>query len=103
MNVQAYPGGLRGGRIAIGHGRLLPYVGSVHVIVGNPRICGLEPTVSIVTSSRATTVGRVLDALGISQREPESEAGPMMPQADDISQDWVFRFRQEDADHQLTS
>jgi LPS sulfotransferase NodH len=54
-------------------------------------------------STRAATVGRVLDALGISPREPESEMGPMTPQADDVSQDWVFRFRQDDADHQLTS
>jgi LPS sulfotransferase NodH len=54
-------------------------------------------------TTRAATVGRVLDALGISPREPESEMGPMTQQADDVSQDWVSRFREEDADHQLTS
>jgi LPS sulfotransferase NodH len=42
----------------------------------------------------------VLDALGISPRETEK---PMTPQADDVSQDWVSRFRQDDADFQLTS
>jgi trehalose 2-sulfotransferase len=53
--------------------------------------------------TRAATVGRVLDAVGINPREPESHTGPMMPQADDVSHDWVSRFRLEDADQQLTS
>ena len=51
-------------------------------------------------TTRAATIGRVLDDLGISPREPEK---PMTPQADDVSQDWVSRFRQDDADYQLTS
>jgi LPS sulfotransferase NodH len=53
--------------------------------------------------TRAVTVGRVLDALGINPREPEGHTGPMMRQADDVSEDWVSRFRLEDADQQLTS
>jgi LPS sulfotransferase NodH len=53
--------------------------------------------------ARAVTIGRVLDALGINPRESDSEKGPMMQQADNVSQDWVARFRQDDADHQLTS
>lgn len=52
---------------------------------------------------RAVTVGRVLDALGINPREPEGKKGPMTQQADNVSQDWVARFRQDDADQQLTS
>ena len=43
MDIEAYPGRVRGGRIALGHGRLLPYGGSVHVIVGNPRHMRIEP------------------------------------------------------------
>jgi LPS sulfotransferase NodH len=54
-------------------------------------------------NTRAATVGRVLDALAINPREPESQMGPMKPQADDVSHDWVSRFREDDADVQLTS
>jgi trehalose 2-sulfotransferase len=54
-------------------------------------------------NTRAATIGRVLDALGINPREPESQMGPMKPQADDVSNDWVSRFREDDADVQLTS
>ena len=53
--------------------------------------------------SRAATVGRVLDGLGIDPPEPESEKGPMKRQADDLSQDWVARFRHEDEDRLLTA
>jgi trehalose 2-sulfotransferase len=53
--------------------------------------------------TRAATVGRVLDALGIDPREPEGEMGPMKRQADNLSRDWVTRFRQDDAEHQLTA
>jgi LPS sulfotransferase NodH len=53
--------------------------------------------------SRAVTIGRVLDALGINPREPEGKKGPMKQQADDISQGWVARFRQDDADQELTA
>jgi trehalose 2-sulfotransferase len=54
-------------------------------------------------NTRAATVGRVLDALGVDPPEPDGHQGPMRPQADDLSQDWVSRFRHEDADHQLTA
>ena len=53
--------------------------------------------------SRAATVGRVLDGLGVDPREPENEKGPMKRQADDLSQDWVARFRHEDEDRLLTA
>lgn len=53
------------------------------------------------TSSRAATIGRVLDELGIDPPEPEGR-GPMRPQADDLSRDWVTRFR-TDSDRQLTT
>src|SRR5271170_2442355 len=43
MDVEAYPGRVRGGRIGLGHGRLLPHAGSAHVIVGNPRHMRIEP------------------------------------------------------------
>ena len=47
--------------------------------------------------SRAATVGRVLDALGIPPRElAVNGKGPMRRQADDLSQGWVDRYRQED-------
>jgi LPS sulfotransferase NodH len=48
--------------------------------------------------SRAVTVGRVLDALGIDPPEPD---GPrrMQRQADDISRDWVARFRRDADEH----
>ena len=45
--------------------------------------------------SRAATVGRVLDALGVDPPEPDG-AGPMRRQADELSRDWVDRFRAED-------
>jgi len=49
--------------------------------------------------ARASTLGRVLDALGIPPRELASNGnGPMRRQADDVSQDWVEQFRQEDLD-----
>jgi len=52
--------------------------------------------------TRAATVGRVLDALGIDPPEP-SDRGPMTRQADDVSRDWVTRFREEDAERALTA
>jgi LPS sulfotransferase NodH len=53
------------------------------------------------TTSRAATIGRVLDELGVDPPEPEGQ-GPMRPQADDLSRDWVDRFR-SDNDRQLTA
>ncbi len=50
--------------------------------------------------SRAATVGRVLDALGIDPPEG-GEKGPMVRQADDLSRDWVARFRDDDLAHGL--
>jgi LPS sulfotransferase NodH len=44
--------------------------------------------------SRAATVGRVLDALGIDPPEPDGR--PMRRQADELSRDWVDRFRADD-------
>ena len=52
--------------------------------------------------ARAATVGRVLDALGIDPPEPDGR-GPMKRQADDLSHDWVARFRDDDAEHSRTS
>jgi trehalose 2-sulfotransferase len=49
--------------------------------------------------SRAVTVGRVLDALEIDPPEPDG-VRRMQRQADDISRDWVTRFR-HDAESQL--
>jgi trehalose 2-sulfotransferase len=46
------------------------------------------------TVSRAATIGRVLDALGIDPPAPEGKK-PMKRQADDLSSDWVVRFRAE--------
>lgn len=46
--------------------------------------------------SRAATVGRVLDSLGVDPPEPRG-TGPMKRQADDLSRDWVTRFRDDDA------
>jgi trehalose 2-sulfotransferase len=46
--------------------------------------------------NRAATVGRVLDALGIDPPEPRGR-GPMRRQSDTLSQDWVTRFRDDDA------
>ncbi len=54
-------------------------------------------------NTRAATVGRVLDALGIDPRELAGHTGPMTRQADNLSQDWVARFRQDDADRQFTA
>lgn len=53
--------------------------------------------------SRASTVGRVLDELGIDPPEPEHEKGPMTRQADDLSKDWVQRFREEAAARPLAT
>jgi LPS sulfotransferase NodH len=47
--------------------------------------------------ARASTVGRVLDSLGIDPPEPDDGKGPMRQQADDRSRDWVERFRADDA------
>jgi LPS sulfotransferase NodH len=44
------------------------------------------------TVSRAATIGRVLDALGVDPPEPEGKK-PLKRQADDLSKDWVARFR----------
>lgn len=44
------------------------------------------------TASRAATIGRVLDALGVDPPAPNGK-GPMQRQADDLSKDWVVRFR----------
>ena len=54
-------------------------------------------------TSRAATVGRVLDALGIDPPEPEHDHGPMKRQADDVSATWVEQFREEDAERALTA
>jgi LPS sulfotransferase NodH len=45
--------------------------------------------------SRAATIGRVLDDLGVDPPEPDHEQGPMKRQSDDLSKDWVQRFRDE--------
>jgi LPS sulfotransferase NodH len=49
------------------------------------------------TVSRAATIGRVLDALGVDPPAPEGKK-PMRRQADDRSKDWVARFR-ADSEH----
>jgi trehalose 2-sulfotransferase len=49
------------------------------------------------TGSRAATIGRVLDALGIDPPAPQGKK-PMRRQADDRSRDWVARFR-ADSEH----
>jgi LPS sulfotransferase NodH len=46
------------------------------------------------TVSRAATIGRVLDALGVDPPQPEGKK-PLRRQADDLSKDWVARFRAE--------
>jgi LPS sulfotransferase NodH len=51
--------------------------------------------------ARAATIGRVLDALGIDPPEPDGP-GPMKRQADDLTANWVARFR-ADRDRQLTA
>jgi LPS sulfotransferase NodH len=53
--------------------------------------------------SRAATVGRVLDALGVDPPERDDEKGPMRRQADDLSRDWVTRFREDAAAQQLNA
>lgn len=42
-------------------------------------------------NTRAATIGRVLDALGVDPPEPEGQS--MKRQADGLSRDWVTRFR----------
>jgi trehalose 2-sulfotransferase len=49
------------------------------------------------TVSRAATIGRLLDALGIDPPAPDGQK-PMKRQADDRSRDWVSRFR-SDSEH----
>jgi LPS sulfotransferase NodH len=49
------------------------------------------------TVSRAATIGRVLDALGIDPPAPQGKK-PMRRQADERSRDWVARFR-SDSEH----
>jgi LPS sulfotransferase NodH len=46
------------------------------------------------TVNRAATIGRVLDALGIAPPEPAGKKG-MKRQSDDLSKDWVARFRSD--------
>ena len=46
------------------------------------------------TASRAATIGRVLDALGIGPPEPTGKK-VMQQQSDDLSRDWVARFRSD--------
>ena len=55
------------------------------------------------SKSRAATVGRVLDELGIDPPEPDGEQGPMKRQADDLSRDWVARFRRRRRDGSVAS
>jgi LPS sulfotransferase NodH len=43
------------------------------------------------TESRAVTIGRILDELGIDPPQPDGQS--MKRQADDLSEDWVARFR----------
>ena len=49
------------------------------------------------TVSRAATIGRVFDALGIDPPAPEK---PMKRQADDLSSHWVVRSRSESEQRQ---
>ncbi len=51
------------------------------------------------TVSRAATVGRVLDALGVDPPEPEGKK-PLQRQADNLSKDWVARFRADSESRQ---
>lgn len=46
------------------------------------------------TVSRAATIGRVLDVLGVDPPEPEGKK-PIQRQADELSRDWVARFRED--------
>jgi trehalose 2-sulfotransferase len=50
-------------------------------------------------ASRAATIGRILDELGIDPPEPEGKKPPQR-QADDLSQDWVTRFRADREERQ---
>ncbi len=45
--------------------------------------------------NRASTVGRLLDSLGIDPPEKDGDR-PMKRQSDEISRDWVTRFRDDD-------
>jgi len=54
-------------------------------------------------TTRAATVGRVLDGLGVDPPERDGEKGPMKRQANDLSRDWVARFGEDDAERQLTA
>ncbi len=49
------------------------------------------------TVSRAATIGRVFEALGIDPPAPEK---PMKRQADDLSSHWVVRSRSESEQRQ---
>jgi LPS sulfotransferase NodH len=53
--------------------------------------------------ARAAAVGRVLDSLGIDPPERAGERGPMLRQADNLSEEWVARFRHDDAEQQFTA
>jgi len=53
------------------------------------------------TAGRAVTIGRVLDALGVDPPAPEGKR-PMKRQADDLSKDWVARFRADREDRSRT-
>jgi trehalose 2-sulfotransferase len=50
------------------------------------------------TAGRAVTIGRILDGLGVDPPEPEGK--PMKRQADDLSKDWVARFRADSEQRQ---
>jgi LPS sulfotransferase NodH len=50
---------------------------------------------------RAATVGHVLDELGIDP--PEPDGAPMKRQANEESEGWVARFREEASERQLTA
>ena len=55
------------------------------------------------TVSRAATIGRVFEALGIDPPAPEKPMTPMKPmkrQADDLSSHWVVRSRSESEQRQ---
>jgi trehalose 2-sulfotransferase len=51
------------------------------------------------TVSRAATIGRLLDALDIDPPAPDGKK-PMKRQADDLSSDWVTRFRNDSEQRQ---
>jgi trehalose 2-sulfotransferase len=50
-------------------------------------------------TTRAATVGRVLDGLGIDPPEAAGDKGPMRRQQDDESKAWIDRFRDDDDRH----